>query len=66
MANNILTLELKNSGNTVEAIYITESKAAWRLDCEGDKIWVPKSEVYFNKDEQSLVMPEWLYKEKFG
>ena len=53
-----------DQGNiTIAAKYIKETAAAYYLDCEGDKVWVPKSKVTFN--DNKLTLPDWLYKEKF-
>lgn len=35
------------------------------FDCEGDKIWIPKSCVKILTPETILVQ-EWMYKQKFG
>lgn len=44
---------------------IHETKSAYYLDCEGDKVWFPKSKVKLNIKKKELELPEWLAKEKF-
>lgn len=60
MANKILIDPI-----IVKATFIAQTRYAWHLDCEGDKIWFPKSQVEFNSNEEILKMEPWLYKEKF-
>lgn len=50
---------------TIEAKYVSESKNAWLLDCEGDEEWFPKSQVNFDQVNEELSIPDWLYEEKF-
>jgi len=56
----------------IEASIITETDKAWHMDCEGDKVWVPKSQCSFVLDNPediqgtgTLSIPEWLYNKKF-
>lgn len=50
---------------SIKAKFVHESKTALYLNCEGDKIWVPKSLVNFDAEKESLELPEWLHKQKF-
>lgn len=50
---------------TIEAKLIRETESALLLDCEGDQNWFPKSQVKFDKEQNSLQAPDWLLKEKF-
>lgn len=34
------------------------------FDCEGDKVWLPKSAVKV-VDKETILIQEWLYKQKF-
>lgn len=44
---------------------IHETENAYYLNCEGDKVWFPKSKVKLNIEKKELELPEWLAKEKF-
>lgn len=50
---------------TIKADYIRETKDSWFLDCEGDVVWFPKSQVNFDKEDKSLEAPKWLLVKKF-
>ncbi len=50
----------------IEAKLVRETSNAWLLDCEGDEVWFPKKLVIFKIKDNSLELPNWLYKEKFG
>lgn len=56
--------DIKN-GIIIQAEFIRETKDSYYLDCEGDPVWFPKSQVNFDKDKQELECPKWLLKEKF-
>ncbi len=48
-------------------IYARQLKAldkAILFDCEGDKVWLPKSGVK-KIDNETILVQEWLYKQKF-
>lgn len=49
----------------IQAILIDETAHAYRLDCEGDIAWLPKSQVNFDAEKEELEAPVWLLKEKF-
>lgn len=49
----------------IQATLIDQTAHALRLDCEGDLIWFPKSQVTFNAEKEELEAPLWLLKEKF-
>lgn len=34
------------------------------FDCEGDKVWIPKSCVKI-VDSESILLQEWMFKQKF-
>jgi len=50
---------------TIEAKFIAQTDFAWKLDCEGDIEWFPKSSCKFNKEKEELMAPKWLLKQKF-
>lgn len=56
--------ELKNP-IIIQAEFIRETKNSFLLDCEGDVVWFPKSQVNFDKEGESLEAPKWLLEEKF-
>ena len=35
------------------------------FDCEGDKVWIPRSTVKV-LDRETILIQEWFYKQKFG
>ena len=49
----------------IKAIIIKETEKAWLFDCEGDKVWMPKSQCTYCEEEKALEIPEWLYEDKF-
>lgn len=57
-------MEINNS-IIIEATLIKETDKALYLDCEGDKVWFPKSKVNFNKEKSELELSKWLFKQKF-
>lgn len=57
-------MKIENS-NIIQASLIKELDKAWLLDCEGDKIWFPKSKCNFDQVKQELEAPIWLLREKF-
>ncbi|WP_300440636.1 hypothetical protein [Christiangramia sp.] len=50
---------------TIQAKLIKEYASSYYLDCEGDKVWFPRSQVEFNKEKEELTAPEWLLRQKF-
>lgn len=44
---------------------IRETADAILLDCEGDEVWFPKAHVKYDDKENTVVVKDWLYKEKF-
>ena len=48
----------------IKAELIKETPAAWLLNCEGDEVWFPKSQVKFNKWNSTVEVPTWLMDEK--
>lgn len=50
---------------TIFAKKLTETGVAYYLDCEGDKVWLPKSKVSFDEKLGKVTIPDWLFKEKF-
>lgn len=55
--------EVKTS--IIEAKYVRESTKSILLDCEGDLEWFPKSQVKFDRENNSLEAPNWILKDKF-
>lgn len=49
----------------IKATFIRETKNSFYLDCEGDPVWFPKSQVNFDQKKEELEIPKWLAKEKF-
>lgn len=49
----------------ISATLVKETDKSLLLDCEGDQVWFPKSQVNFNDDKKELEAPRWLLKEKF-
>lgn len=49
----------------INAEFVTETQYAIYLDCEGDKIWFPKKHVKFNPADDTVLIEEWLYNDKF-
>lgn len=49
----------------IKAVLIKKLDKATLFDCEGDKEWFPNLFFYYNKEEQLLEIPEWLYNAKF-
>ncbi|WP_034039779.1 hypothetical protein [Wocania ichthyoenteri] len=49
----------------IEASLVKELDKAWLLDCEGDKVWFPKSKCNFDNTKKELEAPKWLLQEKF-
>lgn len=49
----------------VDATLLEETPTQWRLDCEGDIEWFPKSICKFDADKEELTAPLWLLKKKF-
>jgi len=43
---------------------LTEKGGAILFDCEGDKVWIPKSCVKII-DRDTILIQEWIYKQKF-
>jgi len=64
MAKAKAPTEIKD-GITIEADLIRETKDSFYLDCEGDPVWFPKSQVIFDPDKKQVEVPRWLMKEKF-
>lgn len=56
---------MKNQIYTIEATLISETAKSWYLDCEGDKVYFPKSLVEFDQAKEELKAPLWLLEEKF-
>lgn len=44
---------------------IVNKPNALLFDCEGDQVWLPKSQIKINNKEQKITMPEWLFKKTF-
>jgi len=44
---------------------ITETDKAYHVDCEGDKVWLPKSQVTLDMSKNQVEIPDWLFKQKF-
>lgn len=44
----------------IPAVLVAETLKAYLLDCEGDEVWFPKSQVKFNAKESKVEVPTWL------
>lgn len=55
----------KQGTSIIEAKYVRESAKSILLDCEGDLVWFPKSQITFDKTKESAEVPNWLLREKF-
>lgn len=49
----------------IKASLIQETEKAYKLNCEGDIIWVPKSQCNFIKSLGELEISDWLFRDKF-
>lgn len=38
---------------------------AYKFNCEGDIVWIPKSQCHYIPEFKELEIPEWLYRDKF-
>ena len=43
---------------------LSETQNSYLFDCEGDKVWLPKSTVKII-DKETILVQEWIYKQKF-
>lgn len=59
-----MSTEIKD-GIIIQAKFIRETKDSYYLDCEGDLVWFPKSQVNFNQEKESVEVPRWLIKKTF-
>lgn len=50
---------------TINAKLIRETDDGIFLDCEGDKVWFSKRHIKFDREEEAVTIPEWIYKQKF-
>jgi hypothetical protein len=50
---------------TIDATMVGETSVAYRMDCEGDMAWFPKSQITFDVDKSELTAPKWLLQQKF-
>ena len=50
---------------TIKAELVRETDKAFLLNCEGDEVWLPKSQVTFDKEAKTVTLPEWLFNDKF-
>ena len=49
----------------INAHKIMSTKEALYLKCEGDEVWMPKSQCEFNNQENTVLVSEWFYNNKF-
>lgn len=49
----------------ISGIILYETENAIRIDSDGDIMWLPKSQIYIDDREQTIELPEWLFKNKF-
>lgn len=54
---------------TIEVEIITETEKAYKVDSDGDIVWLPKSQIRVHSlgetEKVKLTIPAWLYKESF-
>lgn len=55
-----------NPAYKINAKLITSTDKALYLDCEGDKIWIPRKLCKFNGKENTLIIIDWFYNQKFN
>lgn len=61
-----MAFEIGNPTNyKIRAILLKEYGKAYKFNCEGNIVIVPKSQCFFEPILKILEIPEWLYKEKF-
>ena len=58
--------ELEDSGAAAEipAKIIRKTRRAVFVEFAGQKVWLRKSDVRFNREQ--IILPEWLWQQKFG
>lgn len=49
----------------IKAEFVTETKRAYYLDCEGDRKWLAKRFVRFNPTKETLLIESWYYNQEF-
>lgn len=49
----------------ISATLVWETSSAYYLNCEGDRVWVAKSQCNFDPDKQELEDPSWLLRRLF-
>lgn len=58
-------LVIENSQTVEVTKFIGESNLAYHFDCEGDRVWLPKSMVNWFPDKMEVEMSDWMFKQKF-
>ena len=48
----------------IDGEIVFETEKAYRFDDGVRKVWLPKSQVEWSKDEKYMTMPHWLAKDK--
>lgn len=48
----------------IDAVLVHETEKAMLIDYEGNKVWIPKSQAWYDKEDEVFKMPEWLAMEK--
>jgi len=61
----MVTYEDSQEEYKIDATLLTETPTQWKLDCEGDVEWFPKSVCKFDKIKGELTAPLWLLQRKF-
>ncbi len=49
----------------IRAKLLMSTQKALYLNCEGDEVWIPRSQCKFNAAEGTLLVTEWFYNNKF-
>lgn len=53
------------SKSIIEATLVSETEKSQLFDCEGDKVWFPKSQISYDAEKQELEVPDWLLRKTF-
>lgn len=48
----------------IDAVLVNETEKAVLIDNGTLKVWLPKSQTWYDEDEKVFKMPEWLAMEK--
>ena len=49
----------------IEGFPAQMSAKSIRFNCEGDLVWLPKSQINFDAEKKEIEMPKWLARKTF-